>query len=42
MFRHITEQYENGRVTIMSDREMADLVVEYIPELADKAQAAVS
>jgi isopropylmalate/homocitrate/citramalate synthase len=37
----ITEQYANGRVTIMSDREMVELVAEHIPELAEKAKALV-
>jgi len=37
MFRRIAEQYKNGRVAVMSTKEMAELVAECIPELADKA-----
>ncbi|MFW6189092.1 MAG: 2-isopropylmalate synthase [Planctomycetota bacterium] len=40
MFDAITEQYENGRVTIMSPEELLDLVQEHIPDLAEKAEAA--
>jgi len=42
ILNHITEQYKNGRVTIMSDAEMAQLVADYIPELADKAKSLLS
>ncbi|MHC4448125.1 MAG: hypothetical protein ACYSXF_10150, partial [Planctomycetota bacterium] len=37
MLKRITEQYRLGRVTIMSNAEIAALVTEFIPELADKA-----
>jgi len=40
IFRRITEQYDRGRVTIMSHEEMVELVAEYIPELAERARAA--
>jgi isopropylmalate/homocitrate/citramalate synthase len=39
VFRRVSEQYESGRVTIMSDRELAELVAECIPDLAEKARA---
>jgi len=39
MFQRITEQYDAGRVTIMSKEELLDLIVENIPELADRARA---
>ncbi len=42
MFNTITEQYENGRVAIMSDEEMVELVAEHIPELAERARAVLS
>ena len=35
----ITEQYRNGRITIMSDEEMVELVAECIPGLAERARA---
>ena len=35
----ITAQYARGRVTIMSEKEMALLVAEHIPQLAEKARA---
>jgi isopropylmalate/homocitrate/citramalate synthase len=40
MFARITEQYEQGRVTIMSSQELLELVTECIPALADEARAA--
>ncbi len=39
MFSKISEQYEDGRVAIMSDEEMAELLAEHIPELAERARA---
>ena len=39
MFGRITQQYDDGRVTIMSKEELLDLIVENIPELADRALA---
>ncbi|MFO7956532.1 MAG: 2-isopropylmalate synthase [Candidatus Brocadiia bacterium] len=41
MFDRITEQYENGRVAIMSPEELLELVAEHIPELADRAREAL-
>ena len=35
----ITEQYRNGRITIMSDEEMVELVAGCIPGLAERARA---
>ena len=40
MFALITEQYDAGRVTIMSKEELLDLITENIPELAERARAA--
>ncbi|MFO8008949.1 MAG: 2-isopropylmalate synthase [Candidatus Brocadiia bacterium] len=34
----VTEQYEQGRVAIMSREELLEMVVEHMPELADKAR----
>jgi hypothetical protein len=42
ILKRITDEYRDGRVTIMSDAEMAELVAEEIPELADKAGALLS
>jgi len=39
MLAKITEEYKSGRVAIMSDQEMVDLVATHIPELAEKAKA---
>ena len=39
MFDRITKQYDEGRVTIMSKEELLDLIVELIPELAERARA---
>ena len=39
MFEAITRQYDEGRVTIMSREELLDLVMEHVPELAEKAHA---
>lgn len=41
ILERITEQYRRGRITIMSDAEMADLVAEHIPELAERARSVV-
>ena len=38
----ITEQYARGRVAIMSEDEMAELVAQHIPALADRAKALLS
>lgn len=39
ILERITEQYQRGRVTIMSDEEMLKLVAEHIPELSEKARS---
>jgi isopropylmalate/homocitrate/citramalate synthase len=39
ILKRVTDQYAQGRVTIMSDEEMARLVAEHIPELAARAGA---
>jgi len=42
MLEKVIEQYDGGRITIMSDEELASLVVECIPELAERAQSLLS
>ena len=37
--KKITDQYERGRITIMSEEEMAGLVAAHMPGLADRARA---
>jgi isopropylmalate/homocitrate/citramalate synthase len=37
IFRRVAEQYDKGRVTIMSNKEMAELVAGCMPALAEKA-----
>ncbi len=39
MVQQIAEQYETGRVTVMSHGEMVQLITRHIPELAEKAGA---
>ena len=38
----ITAQYARGRVAVMSEDEMGELVAEHIPQLADQARALLS
>ncbi len=40
MFDAIAQQYDEGRVAIMSPEELLELVIEHIPELADRAREA--
>ncbi len=42
MVKAINQQYEEGRVAIMSSEELLELVAEHIPELAEKAENALS
>jgi isopropylmalate/homocitrate/citramalate synthase len=42
MLEAVTEQYKAGRVAIMSDEEMFELVAAHIPELADEARERLS
>ena len=39
IFQRIADQYDQGRVAVMSDEELVDLVCEHIPELAERARA---
>ncbi len=39
MANRIAQEYKDGRVAVMSDVEMAELVEECIPDLADKARS---
>jgi len=42
MFELIAEQYESGRVAIMSPEELLEMVAEHIPELTDRAREALA
>jgi isopropylmalate/homocitrate/citramalate synthase len=42
MLDRVTEQYNGGRITIMSDEELVSLVAECIPELAGQAESLLS
>ncbi len=41
MFDAVTEQYEQGRVAIMSSEELLQMVIEHVPGLAEKAREAM-
>lgn len=36
IYQDVAKQYEEGRVAVMSDEELVELVIQHIPELAEK------
>jgi isopropylmalate/homocitrate/citramalate synthase len=42
MVARIAEQYDNGRVAIMSPEELLEMAAEHLPELAEKAREELS
>ena len=38
IYKNIAKQYESGRVAVMSDVELLNMLIDHKPELAEKAK----